>query len=503
MKPKKIIPILFLILCISCATVPITGRSQLMMMSKAEEERIGEVAFYNFIIPLRNQGKIIFSNDPRPEMRKYVSRAYGVLSRIMNATGWQGEYKWKCAVVDNPNTTNAAMYPGGKMVIYTGMLNFIKSDDELALIMGHEVAHAIARHAAERFSQITAIKLTAAAIDIAVASSKKYSKYGNEIHVAVGLGAEYGILLPYSRLHENEADYIGLLIMAKAGYDPRSAIQFWERMGREHPYRHIQFLATHPSHGTRISNLEEWLPLAMQYNKDPSKPLPTKKVRIEAPKAKKPTPPAAPIPTPVPLPPKEAPPKAPEIKVAGKAPTQIPGRIESPVLNVGDSWTFRDEYDKEWDFKVVRLEGDLYIIEGPDPGELFAYDKNTMDIKYKLDQKGQATQTIYDTKLYFDFPLYKGKKWIQMVTAPPSHGISIPNTYIREYECISFEDMKVKAGAFKALKIKLKSTNITRGVSGDGWIWYSPQVKKHIKAIFEGPYFIGVPNYELVSFKLG
>ena len=102
MRAAKITLIVFLMLCFSCATVPITGRSQLMMMSKAEEERIGEGAFYNFIIPFRNQGKIIFSNDPRPEMRKYVSRAYRVLDRIMNATGWKWEYKWKCAVIDEP-----------------------------------------------------------------------------------------------------------------------------------------------------------------------------------------------------------------------------------------------------------------------------------------------------------------------------------------------------------------------------------------------------------------
>ena len=504
MKTKKIITVLFLILCISCATVPITGRSQLMMMSKAEEERIGEGAFYHFIIPFRNQGKMIFRDDPRPEMRQYGFRVNRVLAKIMEATGWHTEYKWKFSIIDEPKKINAAMFPGGKMVVYTGMLNFIKSDDELASVIGHEMAHAIARHGAERYSQTSLVKLTAAVVDIAVASSQKTSKYGEQIHVAFGLGAQFGILLPYSRVHENEADYIGLLIIAKAGYDPKGAIQFWERMEREQPYREIEFLSTHPSYGTRISNLNQWLPLAMEYRINPLKPLPTKKESKEVPFKQKPapSPTPAPAPAPVPLPPREAPKPEPKIVKVEKKSPQIQERSDAPILQVGDSWRFRNEYDKEWEFKVARLEGDLYIIEGPDPGELFAYDKNTMDIKFKLDQKGNAIQTIYDTRLYFDFPLYIGKKWMQMVTAPITYGDLTPYTYIREYKCVSYESVTVEAGTFKAIKIKYKSTNITKGVSGDGWIWYSPEIKKHVKAVFEGSYFIRVPNYELVSFKL-
>jgi hypothetical protein len=195
------------------------------------------------------------------------------------------------------------------------------------------------------------------------------------------------------------------------------------------------------------------------------------------------------------------------IKVAERTPTQIPDRIESPVLNVGDSWKFRNEYDKEWEYKVAKVEGDLYIIEGPDEGELFAYDKSTMDIKFQIDKEGKAIQIIHPTDLYFDYPLYVGKKWEQMYTLLPIHikkpGVFPYSTILREYKCVSIEDVKVKAGTFKALKIKYKSTNITRGASGDGWIWYSPEMKRHIKAVFEGSYFAGmVSDYELASFKL-
>ena len=481
-----------------------------MMMSKAEEERIGEVAFYNFIIPFRNQGKMIFRDDPRPEMRQYGFRVNRVLANIMEATGWHTEYKWKFAIIDEPKKINAGMYPAGKMVVYTGLLNFIKLDDELASVIGHEMAHAIARHGAERHSQMTLVKLTAAAVDIAVASSQKYSRYGETIHAAFGLGAQFGILQPYSRLHENEADYIGFLIMAKAGYDPRSAIQFWERMEREHSYKQIEFLATHPSYGTRITNLNQWLPLAIEYRENPSKLLPTKKVKIEEPKKEKLTPSTTPtpIPTPTPLPPAEAPQKEPKVQEAEKTPTQIPERIDSPVLHVGESWRFRNEYDKEWKYEVAKVEGDLYIIEGPDEGELFAYDKSTMDIKFQIDKGGKATQIIHSTTdLYFDYPLYVGKKWEQMYTLAPihakKHGVWAFSTILREYKCVSYEDVKVRAGTFKALKIRYRSTNITRGASGDGWIWYSPEMKRHIKAAFEGSYFAGmVSDYELVSFKL-
>lgn len=273
--------LIILLLCVSCATVPVTGRTQLMLVTKEEEEKIGEVALYQFVNLPQNKGKKISSNDLRPEAQSYHRRVNTILGKILYAVGWKDYYKWKYVILDSPNTLNAGMYPGGKLVVFTGILNFAKSDDELAAVIGHEVAHAMARHGAERYSQITATNLTLDAIDAAVASSKKYSKSKGATHVAFGLGVQLGVLLPYSRLHENEADHIGLLIMSKAGYDPQAAIQFWERMERDHLRYQIEFLSTHPSHGTRIANLRNLLPQAIAYKQNPLMQLPEEGKQIQ------------------------------------------------------------------------------------------------------------------------------------------------------------------------------------------------------------------------------
>ena len=217
--------------------------------------------------------------------------------------------------------------------------------------------------------------------------------------------------------------------------------------------------------------------------------------------------PIAPIPTPAALPSTKTPSKEPETKVAEKTLTQKPDKIELPVLNVGDSWRFRDEYGKELKYKVARVESKSYVIEGPDEGELYAYDKSTMDIKGQIDNEGRAIQVSRPPELYIDYPLYIGKKWKQTYTLLPIHskrtGTGSDSTILREYKCVSLEDVKVKAGTFKAAKIKYKSTNVTGGASGDGWLWYSPEVKRIIKAVFHGSYFTRlVSNYELVSFNL-
>jgi len=135
-----------------------------------------------------------------------------------------------------------------------------------------KLPNAMACHGAERFSQLTAYQLMATALNITL----KSTQYQEAIHIAFGLGAQVGVLLPYSRLHKNEADYIGLLIMSKAGYDPYATIQFREIMEKEHQKSKIEFLSTHPSHDTRISNLKRWLAKALEYRENPSKPLPTK-----------------------------------------------------------------------------------------------------------------------------------------------------------------------------------------------------------------------------------
>jgi len=461
-----------------------------MVISKAEEEQMGEVGFKNLAISAQKEGRLLLPDQSRPEIRAYHYQVNRVLGKIMHATGWDKEYKWRYIIVDKPQTINAAMFPGGKMVLYTGMLKFVKSDDELASIIGHEVAHAIARHGAERYSQIMAVKLTATAIDVAVASSKKYSQYGDVIHVAFGLGAQYGILQPFSRLHENEADYIGFLVIAKAGYDPQSAIQLWERMERVQPYTQIEFFSTHPSYGTRISNLKRYLPLAMEYKGNPLNPLPTKMV-IQPPPKPKPAPA-----------PQVATSSEPKIQKPEEIPTYVEEKCDAPVWDLGDFWRFgysgiiliKDR--KEWQQKVESIEGDLYMMDVHGAEKAWR-DRNKLGIVSYLTPGGEKMKSTVVVQIYFDFPLYVGKAWSRMV-----------GDYVNEYQVTSYENVTVPAGTFKAFKIELKHRKIFgrgSGSSGRAYIWYSPKVKFYSKIMYEKTSYWAssrAQDFELVSFEL-
>jgi metalloendopeptidase OMA1, mitochondrial len=241
----------------ACQTVPITGRSQLQLLGERQEMQMGLSAYQD---TLKNEK---LSGDPR--LNEQVTR---VGRRIAEATG-KRDYQWEFKVVDNDKTINAFCLPGGKVAVYTGILPVARDDAGLATVMGHEVAHAIARHGGERVSQQMAVEglVAVTAIALAEQDAKKANLYAG----LLGVGATVGVLLPYSRLQESEADRLGLIFMAKAGYDPRSAVDFWRRMaesakGKGKP---PEFLSTHPTDETRIRQLEAWLPEALSYYNKP------------------------------------------------------------------------------------------------------------------------------------------------------------------------------------------------------------------------------------------
>jgi predicted Zn-dependent protease len=247
----------------SCATVPVTGRSQLRLISEAEEARIGVQAFAELQQKEVKQGRLL-SEQEDPAAHAWVSR---VKERVILASGLANAYKWEYMIVNAPKTVNAAAIAGGRIIVYTGILPVAQDDAGLATIIGHEVGHVMAHHTAERISQNQLLSILAIAAGVAG---------GGELGMAaVGLGGQVGFLLPYSRAHETEADHIGLLLMAKAGYDPRESVALWQRMEKASggSGRGPEFLSTHPNPGTRINNLEGWMPQAWQYYQDPSLPL--------------------------------------------------------------------------------------------------------------------------------------------------------------------------------------------------------------------------------------
>lgn len=182
--------------------------------------------------------------------------------RIAAATG-RTDYEWEFRVIDDDKTLNAFCLPGGKVAVYTGLLPVAQDDAGIAAVIGHEVAHAIARHGGERLSQEILVAGATVATVMATQDAKKRDLYAG----LLGAGAAVGFLLPYSRLHESEADRMGLIYMAKAGYDPRAAIGLWQRMAAEGKDRDRppEFLSTHPADDTRIANLRRWLPEAQGY----------------------------------------------------------------------------------------------------------------------------------------------------------------------------------------------------------------------------------------------
>ena len=246
----------------SCGTVPVTGRKQLNLIPSSTMLSMSYQQYGDFL-----ESNRLSNNQQQARMVKTVGRnIQSAVERYFSEKGMSSElegYKWEFNLVESKDV-NAWCMPGGKVVIYTGILPVTQDETGLAVVMGHEVAHAIAEHGNERMSQALLTQLGGMALSEAI---KEKPEQTRQLWMAAfGLGSQVGVLLPFSRLHESEADRLGLIFMAMAGYNPREAVAFWSRMrsmseGGAPP----EFLSTHPSHDTRIENLQEAMPEALRY----------------------------------------------------------------------------------------------------------------------------------------------------------------------------------------------------------------------------------------------
>ena len=234
---------------------PETGRKSHVAMSTREEALLGLQSYRQVLA----QSETIDSG-PELDMVKRVA------SRLATATGNGGaDFDWQVSVIRSPEV-NAFCLPGGKIVVYTGILPVAQNEAALATVLGHEMAHATSRHGSQRVLEqnLAQTALTGVAMSL---SDMDYDKQ-RAVMGALGVGAQFGVLMPFSRKHESEADAIGLLYMARAGYDPRESIRFWQRMESTGTSQPPEFLSSHPSHGTRIQQLEAEMPKALEeYNK--------------------------------------------------------------------------------------------------------------------------------------------------------------------------------------------------------------------------------------------
>lgn len=243
----------FLVLA-GCYTVPETGRTTLNFMP---EDLLSEQAAMAFAEMTQ---EVDLSKDRRRSER--VERIATRILRIAIPTGNLPPLEqWEFVVFEDDETINAFAMPGGKVGVYTGIMNLAKTDDQLAAIIGHEIAHVSARHGNERISQSMLIAAGGVAAGVAVKDEDEETKQA--VMLAYGVGATLGAQLPFSRLHENEADEIGMIYMARAGYHPAAAIEFWKLMKANASSGVAEFLSTHPSHNTRIERLQKLLPRAM------------------------------------------------------------------------------------------------------------------------------------------------------------------------------------------------------------------------------------------------
>lgn len=245
----------------SCTKVPITGRRQLNLLPESEMMAMSLTAYQDFLKETPPLG----SNDPNVQLVQRIGkRLSAAATKYLTENGAADRvegFNWEFNVVDEP-TVNAWCMPGGKVVVYTGILPVTQDETGLALVMGHEIAHAIARHGNERMSNSMAVQ----GIGMAAMVSTKPGLAQDIFMQSYGVGTQLG-MLAYSRGHETEADKMGLVFMAMAGYDPRTAPDFWKRMAAQGGGKPPELLSTHPSDERRVADLEAYMPEAMKYYK--------------------------------------------------------------------------------------------------------------------------------------------------------------------------------------------------------------------------------------------
>ncbi len=260
---KKLVVLFVALLSVqACKKVPVTGRSQLNIVGDDAINNMAEQQ-YNMVL---DQSRVI-TNTQNAEMVEVVGeRIENAVVRFMKANGAYNmisDWEWEFHLIDE-GVANAWCMPGGKVAFYTGILPITEDDAGMAVVMGHEIAHAIARHGAERMSQQMGVQILGLAGAIA-ASGTDYQTQ-QTFNQAFGIGSQLG-MLAFSRKHESEADRMGLIFMAMAGYDPREAVEFWKRMSQQAGQKPPEFLSTHPSDQTRIADLETHMEEALRYYK--------------------------------------------------------------------------------------------------------------------------------------------------------------------------------------------------------------------------------------------
>jgi predicted Zn-dependent protease len=267
MKQQKLqLPLVMIaaaMLLVSCGSVPFTGRRQLQLVSSKEVTALSLQQYQTFM----STAPVERSTSDAQMVNRVGNRIANAVKTFYTNNGHASEldnYSWEFSLVKE-NSVNAFAMPGGKVVIYSGLLPVTQTEEALAVVVGHEIAHVIARHSGERMSQQIALQYGGSIAGELLGNSQITQQLGSAVF---GLGAQYGVMMPYARTQEYEADEIGLILMAIAGYDPRAAVPFWTRMAQNSGGgRMPEFMSTHPSDSKRIARIESIMPNVLQYYK--------------------------------------------------------------------------------------------------------------------------------------------------------------------------------------------------------------------------------------------
>ncbi|MGE5681642.1 MAG: M48 family metallopeptidase [Bacillota bacterium] len=253
--------LLFSLILVECSTVPLTGRRQLDLVPNSQMLSMSFQQYGDFI----KSHKVVTGTDQAQMVKRVGSKIQKAVEQYFAQNNLSDElkgYQWEFNLVEDPQV-NAWCMPGGKVVVYSGILPLASDEASLAVVMGHEISHAVAKHGDERMSQGLLAQLGGIALQEAIKTKPQATQ---QLYMAAfGLGAQVGVLLPFSRTQESEADRLGLIFMSMAGYDPNSAVGFWQKMAAQSKGAPPEFLSTHPSDQTRINKIKDELPEAMKY----------------------------------------------------------------------------------------------------------------------------------------------------------------------------------------------------------------------------------------------
>ena len=268
MKKHVLVSALIVFLALSfallegCGKVLLTQRQQLLLVSDSDLQTASDQQYRELLA----QSKLITGTADYQQVVRVGSRLSGAVDDFVKSQGLGASasgYKWEFNLINDDKTLNAFCLPGGKIAVYSGILPVTKDDTGLAVVLSHEIAHALAQHGNERMSQSLLVQYGGSKLSEAFANNPEETK--KNLMLAFGLGANVGVLLPYSRLQESEADRIGLALMAYAGYDPHQALTFWSRMAALESGAPPEFLSTHPLSSVRINDIKSEIPEAMKY----------------------------------------------------------------------------------------------------------------------------------------------------------------------------------------------------------------------------------------------